>query len=125
MKEFILYRGKRLIWLPPIRFFFSIEKGPRGMFWTEMAQNGPPGTPRKRALFLERGRKRMKDWGEVTFMKEWIKTLLVGVILAPTDLVSFPRYGDLNEKFRYKIFPNSKYIFLFIELSESYFGGHF
>ena len=70
----------------------------------------------------------MKDWGEVTFMKEWIKTLLVGVILAPTDLrylVSFPRYGDLNEKFRYKIFPNSKYIIRFIELSESYSAGHF
>ena len=52
----------------------------------------------------------------------------VAVILAPTDLkkiVLFPRYGRLNEKFRDKIFPNSKYIFLFIELSESYFAGHF
>ena len=67
----------------------------------------------------------MKEWGEVTSLKKWIKTLLVGVILAPTDLVSFPRYGDLNEKFRYKIFPNSKYIFLSIELSERYFSEHF
>ena len=70
----------------------------------------------------------MKECGEVTFMKEWMKALLVGVILAPTDLrylVSFPRYGSLNEKFWDKFFPNSKYIFLFIELSESYFVGHF
>ena len=128
MKEFTLYRGKRLIWLPPIRFFFSNEKGPRGMFWTKMAQNGPPGTPRKRALFQERGRKRMKEWGEVTFMKEWVKALDKTRILAPThlqNLVSFPRYGRLKKKSRDKIFPNSKYIFLFIELSESYFAGHF
>ena len=70
----------------------------------------------------------MKEWGEVTFMKEWVKALDKTRILAPTrlqNLVSFPRYGRFNEKFRDKIFPNSKYIFLFIELSESYFGGHF
>ena len=70
---------------------------------------------------------REREWGEVTFMKEWMKALLVAVILAPTDLrylVSFPRYGCLNEKFRDKFFPNSKYIFLFIELLESYFGKH-
>ena len=128
MKEFILYRGKRLIWLPPIRFFFSIEKGSRGMFWTEMAHFGPPGTPQKRALFQERGRKRMKEWGEVTFMKEWVKALDKTRILAPThlqNLVSFPRYGRLKKKFRDKIFTNSKYIFLFNELSESYSTGHF
>ena len=128
MKEFTLYRGKRLIWPAAIRFFFSNEKRPRGMFWTKMAQNGPPGTPRKRALFQERGRKRMKEWGEVTFMKEWVKALDKTRILAPThlqNLVWFPRYGRLKKKCRYKIFPNSKYIFLFIELSESYFAGHF
>ena len=50
----------------------------------------------------------MKEWGEVTFMKEWVKALDKTRILAPTDLrylVSFPRYDHLNEKFRYKIFP--------------------
>ena len=100
MKEFILYRGKRLIWPAAIRFFFSNEKRPRGMFWTKMAQNGPPGTPRKRALFPERGRKRMKEWGKVTFMKEWVKALDKTRILAPThlqNLVSFPRYGRLKK----------------------------
>ena len=69
----------------------------------------------------------MKEWGVVTFMEEWVKALDKTKILAPTDLknlVSFPRYGRLNKKFLYNIFPNSKYIFLFIELSESYSGGH-
>ena len=39
----------------------------------------------------------MKEWGEVTFMKEWMKVLLVTVILAPTDLrylVSFPIHSE-------------------------------
>ena len=122
MKEITKHSGKRSIGLAGIVSVLNVGKGSQGHV---LDQNGPPGTPRKRAFFLERGRKRMKDWGKVTFMKEWIKTLLVGVILAPTDLVSFPRYGDLNEKFRYKIFPNSKYIFLSIELSEHYFSEHF
>ena len=77
---------------------------------------------------LKEGRKRMKEWGKVTFMKECVKALDKMRILAPTDLknlFSFPRYGRLNKKFRDNFFPNSKYIFLFIELSESYFGGHF
>ena len=41
----------------------------------------------------------MKEWGEVTFMKEWVKALDKTRILAPTDLknlVSFPRYGRLK-----------------------------
>ena len=70
----------------------------------------------------------MNELGEVTFMKEWMKALDKTRILAPTrlqNLVSFPRYGRLKKKFRDKIFTNSKYIFLFNELSESYFAGHF
>ena len=128
MKEITKFYGKRSIFTGNSRNFLGMPKGPRGMFWTKMAQNGPPGTPRKRALFIERGRKRMKEWGEATFMKEWVKALDKTRILAPTDLrylVSFPRYSRLNEKIWYKFFPNSEYIFLFIELSESYFGEHF
>ena len=68
-------------------FFFVLPKGPGGMFWTVVAHFGPPGTPRKRTLFQERGRKRMKELGEVTFMKEGMKALLVAVVLASTDLV--------------------------------------
>ena len=67
--------------------FLGMPLGPRGMFWAIMAHFGPPGTPRKSALFQKRGRKRMKELGEVTFMKEEMKALLVAVDLAPTDLV--------------------------------------
>ena len=41
----------------------------------------------------------MKEWGDVTFMKEWVKALDDTRILAPADLknlVSFPRYGYLK-----------------------------
>ena len=114
--------------LPEPVLFCMLENGPRGMFWTKWPKMAHLETPRKRALFQERGRKRMKEWGEVTFMKEWVKALDKTRILAPThlqNLVSFPRYGRLKKKFRDKIFPNSKYIFLFNELSESYSTGHF
>ena len=43
----------------------------------------------------------MKELGEVTFMKEWVKALDKTRILAPTDLrylVSFPRYSRLKKK---------------------------
>ena len=36
-------------------------------FWAKIAHFGPPLTPPKSALFQERGRKRMKQWQEVTF----------------------------------------------------------
>ena len=82
------------------------------MFWTGVAQFGPPGTPRKSAFFQEKGQKRMKKWGEVTFMKEWMEALYVAVILALTDLrylVSFPRYGRLKKKCWYKQICNGTY----------------
>ena len=84
---FTQYGGKRLIWPAAIRFFLVLQKGSGGMLWAIMAHFGPPGTPRKSALFQKRGRKRMKELGEVTFMKEEMKALLVAVDLAPTDLV--------------------------------------
>ena len=126
MKEITKHSGKRSNGLAGTGSFLHVGKWSQGHV---LDQNGPPGIPRKRALFLERGRKRMKEWGEVTFMKEWVKALDNMRILAPThlqNLVSFPRYGRLKKKkSQDKIFPNSKYIFLFIELSESYFAGHF
>ena len=81
------------------------------MFWTKVAQFGPTGTPQKSAFFQERGRKRMKELGEVTFMKEGMKALDDTRILALTHLkfvVSFPRYGHLKKKCWYKKFCNSK-----------------
>ena len=80
------------------RFFFGASEWARGHV---MDRSGTPGTPQKSAFFQGRGRKKMKELGEVTFMKEWMKALLVAVILAPTDLrylVLFPRYGRLKRK---------------------------
>ena len=82
------------------------------MFWTKVAHFGPTGTPRKSAFFQERGRKRMKELGEVTFMKEWVKAPSVGVVLPLThlqNLVSFPRYGRLKKKCWYKQVCNGTY----------------
>ena len=82
------------------------------MFWTKVAQFGPPGTPQKSAFFQERGRKRMKEWHQVTFTKEWMNALDDTRILAPThfqNLVSFPRYGRLKKKCWYKLICNGTY----------------
>ena len=82
------------------------------MFWTKVAQFGPPGTPQKSAFFQESGRKRMKEWHQVTFTKEWMNALDDTRILAPThfqNLVSFPRYGRLKKKCWYKLICNGTY----------------
>ena len=104
MKEITKHSGKRSIGLAGTGSFLHVGKWSQGHV---LDQNGPPGTPRKRALFQERGRKRMKEWGEVTFMKEWVKALDKTRILAPThlqNLVSFPRYGRLKKKGWYNQF---------------------
>ena len=46
----------------------------------------------------EKGRKRVKKLGDVTFMKEWVKALDKTRILAQDIkfVVSFPRYGHLK-----------------------------
>ena len=54
----------------------------------------------------------MKELGEVTFMKEWVKAPSVGVVLPLThlqNLVSFPRYGRLKKKCWYKLICNGTY----------------
>ena len=61
--------------------------------------HGPPLTPRKSAFFQERGRKRMKEWREVTFHEIVDESLDDTRILVPADLTnlfSFPRYSRLN-----------------------------
>ena len=68
-------------------------------FWTKIRKNRNRGTPRKSGFFQERGRKRVKEWGDVTFMKEWVKAMDNTKILAPADLknlVSSPRYSYLK-----------------------------
>ena len=81
------------------KFFFLHGKWSRGHILTVLWKIVNRGTPRKSGFFQERGRKRVKEWGDVTFMKEWVKALDKTRILAPADIkfvVSFPRYGHLK-----------------------------
>ena len=81
-------------------FLFSyMEKWSRGHILTVFWKILNRGTPRKSGFFQERGRKRVKEWGDVTFMKEWVKAMDNTKILAPADLknlVSSPRYSYLK-----------------------------
>ena len=86
MKEITKDYGKRSIEVPVVIFFSMMEMGPGGMFWAKVAPGGTIWPPRKSAFFYERGRKRMKEWCQVTFMKEWVKALDDTGILAPADL---------------------------------------
>ena len=55
----------------------------------------------------ERAQKRVKEWCEDTFMKEWMKALEKTRILAPADiryLFSFGSYGRLKLKFLCELF---------------------
>ena len=51
---------------------------PRGMIWTFLGHFRTPFSPRKSGFFQRKGRKRVKEWREVTFMKEWVKALYIG-----------------------------------------------
>ena len=55
--------------------FWLCKKGPGGIFWPIFWQKLAPETPWKSEFFQERGQKRVKEWREVTFMKEWVKAL--------------------------------------------------
>ena len=50
-------------------------------------------------FFQRKGQKRVKEWREVTFMKEWVKALYIGYHQAldlPKKLFPFPRTGHLK-----------------------------
>ena len=55
--------------------------------------------PRKSGFFQRKGQKSVKEWREVTFMKEWVKPLYICYLQAldlPQDLFPFPRTGHLK-----------------------------
>ena len=99
MKEFTNFAVPRSS-LPELQIsFFLHGKWSRGHILTVIRKNRNRGTPRKSGFFQERGRKRVKEWGDVTFMKEWVKAMDNTKILAPADLknlVSSPRYSYLK-----------------------------
>ena len=125
MKEITKHSGKRSIGLPGTGSFLYVGKWSQGHVLDQMAQNGPPGnTPKKGSL----SRKRPKEderVGRGHFGER--------VDESPTRYGHFGANGSKISCFVPEIWPfeskvpgqNSKYIFLFIELSEGYFGGHF
>ena len=116
--------GNDQLGFPESFLFCMMERVPGGMFWAKVAHFGPPGTPQKSAFFYKRGRKRVKEWRQVTFRKRHLKALEIPVILrcvGAWSLVSFRSYGRLNKKCRYKKLCNSKTLLLL----KLYFGQHF
>ena len=72
---------------------------PRHIIWSVLGHFVTPFSPRKSGFFQRKGRKRVKEWREVTFMKEWVKPLYIGYHQAlelPQNLFSFPRTGHLK-----------------------------
>ena len=69
------------------------------MIWSILGNSVIPFSPRKSGFFQRKGRKRVKEWREVTFMKEWVKALYIGYHQAldlPKNLFPFPRTGHLK-----------------------------
>ena len=76
-----------------------------GRGWADLQQgewipvHQTPVRPRKSGFFQRKGRKRVKEWREVTFMKEWVKALYIGdhqALDLPQNLFPFPRTGHLK-----------------------------
>merc|ERR1712004_67683 len=60
------------------KFAFSqLDFMPRGMICSILGHFVSPFSPRKSDFFQRKGRKRVKEWREVTFMKEWVKALYI------------------------------------------------
>ena len=69
-----------------LKIFFLHGKGSWGHILTLIRKNRILGIPQKSGFFQERGQKRVKEWCEVTFMKERVKALDDIRILGPADL---------------------------------------
>ena len=74
-----------------VNFFFPTWKNVPGAYSERFSdiighREHPENTLKRRFLSKKKGRKRVKEWREVTFMKEWVKALDNMRILAPADL---------------------------------------
>ena len=103
MKEITKVARHRSLWWGEQNFFLIMLEGSRGHVKPTFSDKSDKVLPPNEVIKVERGpkkgRKRMKEWGEVTFMKEWVKALSEMSILAPADLrylFSFPRYRNLK-----------------------------
>ena len=64
----------------------GLPRARQAHFLVKIVKSFPPNGIIKVERGPKKGRKRMKEWGEVTFMKEWVKALDDTRILAPADL---------------------------------------
>ena len=103
MKEITKVARTCSLWACKQKFLLIIPEGSRGHVKPTFSEKSEKVLPPNEVIKVERGpkkgRKRMKEWGEVTFMKEWVKALYERSILTPADLwylFSFLRYYNLK-----------------------------
>ena len=89
-KEIAKVARPRSLWGGEQNFFLIMLEGSRGHvktdFFDKLDKHSAPNGVIKVERGPKKGRKRMKEWGEVTFMKEWVKAIDDTRILAPADL---------------------------------------
>ena len=90
MKEITKVARHRSLWAGEQKNFLIMLEGSRGHVKPNFCDKWDKVLAPNGAIKGERGpkegRKRMKEWREVTFMKEWVKALDDTRILAPADL---------------------------------------
>ena len=90
MKEITKVARTRSLWGCGQKFLLIMPEGSRGHvktnFFDKLDKHSAPNGAIKIERGPKEGRKRMKEWREVTFMKEWVKALDDTRILAPADL---------------------------------------
>ena len=99
----------------------------RGMIWNFSRHFQTPFSPRKSGFFQRKGRKRVKEWREVTFMKEWVKALYIGYhqeLDLPKNLFPFPRTVQLKISLGPIRFLYSKFHGLLKLIFHFFFLGH-
>ena len=132
MKEITKVARHRSLWWGEQIFFLIMLEGSRGHVKTNFSEKSEKVLPPNEVIKVERGpkkgRKRMKEWGEVTFMKEWVKALYIGYHQAldlPKNLFPFPRTGHLKSSLGPNQFLYSKFYGLLklIFLTNNYNGA--
>ena len=99
MKDFRNFTFPRTFFSELKFFFFLPGYMSRGHIMNVFGKIMTPGTPRKSGLLQREGRNRVKEWREVTFMKEWVKALYIGYhqeLDLPKNLFPFPRTVQLK-----------------------------
>ena len=78
MKEFTNVAGNVTSFARNVNFLFSLAGYYAQGQDLNVFQTFPDTIYTPKEWFLKKGRKRVKEWREVTFMKEWVKALYIG-----------------------------------------------